>query len=78
MKKWFALFIAIALLSVSFCAAADGVTLKTVSSFAGTDAAAGAYVAYGSLWRCSFSNCAVGPVGATQPAGKFPHQGTVL
>ena len=44
MKKWFALFIAIALLSVSFCAAADGVTLKTVSSFAGTDAAAGAYV----------------------------------
>ena len=44
MKKWFALMLAAMMLLTSAFALADGVTLKTVSSFAGTDAAAGAYV----------------------------------
>ncbi len=44
MKKWFALMLAAMMILTSAFALADGVTLKTVSSFAGTDAAAGAYV----------------------------------
>lgn len=44
MKKWFALMLAAMMILTSAFALADGVTLKTVSSFAGTDAAADAYV----------------------------------
>ncbi|MDO5299303.1 MAG: ABC transporter substrate-binding protein [Clostridia bacterium] len=44
MKKWFALLLAVSMLfTLSAGALAEGVTLKTVSSFAGTDASADAY-----------------------------------
>lgn len=45
MKKWFAgLTACVAAMGLAACALGEGVTLKTVSSFAGSDASAGAYV----------------------------------
>ena len=57
MKKAIALFVALVLaLSLGTAALADGVTLKTVSTFAGTDAAADVYVELLENWQKDTGN----------------------
>ncbi len=52
MRKILAFLISLVmLLSLSFLSLAEGVTLKTVSTFAGTDAAAETYVALLKAWE---------------------------
>ncbi len=50
MKKLLAILLALTLCGLLPAALAEGVTLKTVSTFAGTDAAAGAYVELLEAW----------------------------
>lgn len=56
MKRLLAVVLALALIGVAPAALADGVTLKTVSTFAGTDAAAADYVALLEAWEKETGN----------------------
>jgi len=57
MKKLLAALLALALcLTMTSAALAEGVTLKTISIFAGTDAAAGAYVEVLEAWEKETGN----------------------
>ncbi len=56
MKRLLAVLLALTLVSVLPAALADGVTLKTVSTFAGTDAAADSYVQLLEAWQQETGN----------------------
>ena len=56
MKKILAILLALALIGIAPASLAEGVTLKTVSTFAGTDAAAADYVALLEAWEKETGN----------------------
>lgn len=59
MKKTLAVLVALLICSTPFCSLADGVTLKTTSTFAGADAAAGTYIDLLKAWQEKTGNTVI-------------------
>ncbi|MEA5068526.1 MAG: ABC transporter substrate-binding protein [Christensenellaceae bacterium] len=71
MKKWLALALVMMMaLAMGSAARAEGVTLKTVSTFAGTDAAAGTYVDLLRQWEQATGNTVEDASGTADEAWK--------